>query len=355
MKTSPTNTNNNHSHKQKEKPDTKQHQNNSQETQYQPVLAKKVTPLRIFVSSLIGIASGILIGSLFWLLNFFAIEKNGDLGTALGSFATAFLISILAGFLIFVSVLIYSILIIKKPKIAKKFLILSLIIISLGLMLRVLVIQSNNRIIQIYNKNQAAIKAAQLATIRPIYQQTANQDAAILFSTTPGANQIYKSTVSNTGLSTNEVNTIYCYIVPSINASSIISGLISGLNKIPVYNGPLKLYHSANGDVASDSYSSDNSFLQEKFMSTNKIDMNFTISGNSVSNYTNGKSDYSGVHSLKTSNPNYYPQANIDIKINIPPLNIDKCSLPASTTTQGSLLVTAEFDLADNPAEIYHY
>ncbi len=303
---------------------------------------KKITLLRIFVSSLIGIACGILIGSIFWLLNFFAIEKNGDLGSALGSFATAFLISILAGFLIFVSVLVYSILIIKKPRIAKKFLILSLIIVALGLMLRVLVIQSNNRIIQIYNKNQAAIKAAQLATIRPIYQQTANQDAAILFSSTPGASQIYKSTVANTGLSNNEVNTIYCYIVPSINASSIISGLISGLNKIPVYNGPIKLYHSANGNAASDSNSSDNSLLQDKFMSTNKIDMNFTISGNSDT-----------AHSLKTSNPNFYPQANINIKINIPPSNIDKCSLPASTITQGSMLVTAEFDLADNPADYF--
>jgi len=44
-----TNTNNNDSHKKKEKTDTKQHQKNAQEKQFQPVPAKKVTRLKIFV------------------------------------------------------------------------------------------------------------------------------------------------------------------------------------------------------------------------------------------------------------------------------------------------------------------
>jgi hypothetical protein len=210
-----------------------------------------------------------------------------------------------------------------------------------------------------YDHRPAVVKAA--------YTQTANKDANIILSGTPVA-YLYKKIslplTTNSATDTlninrnyNEVHNLYCYTVPISDSSNIISDLNTGLYNVPVTRQGFNYDYYKVAGWPSSQTSSDtssgangttdqfNNNLQSQFNKNDQIDMPFSIGGGDG----NGNESYNGAIALKTTNPNFYPAADIDIKVNTLKQSGQCVELAKQIGTTNKLVVSIDADLVDNP------
>jgi hypothetical protein len=214
-------------------------------------------------------------------------------------------------------------------------------------------------IVDSYEHRPAAVKAA--------YNQTATKDANIILSDTPGA-YLYKkislplttnsaTDTANINKNYNEVHNLYCYMVPISDSSNIISDLNTGLDNVPVTRQGFDFDYYKVAGWPSSQTSSDtssgangttdqfNNNLQSQFNKNDQIDMPFSIGGGDG----NGNESYNGAIALKTTNPNFYPAADIDIKVNTLKQSGQCVELAKQIGTTNKLIVSIDVDLGDNP------
>jgi hypothetical protein len=191
------------------------------------------------------------------------------------------------------------------------------------------------------------------AVVEAIYAQTANADSKIILANSTGASLFKEARLSVTiNNKDNEVHNLYCYTVPITDSSSIVSDLTTGLAKVPVtnqgfqYTGSPVLVdqvgyiYQQSGSIVTKFTPQDINILQSQFTQNGQIALPSTIWGG------NGNGNvYNGAIAMKTTNPKFYPSANIDIQVN----QRNQCYTDANQiNTSGKLIVSVDADLTDN-------
>ncbi len=292
-----------------------------------------------FAKAIIAIIAGIFAGGIIFIASLFLTSPTH---TSFNDFVNSLLLSIALGLVTLVTIISFLFKIFKGKNTTRlKLVVACIFLVICGLVTaRTLVVHSNNKI--------HARQAAEIPLrVQSTYAQTANKDANIIVSSVSGAYLYKQEKVANTGGESNEVNTLYCFTVPNSSSSSIVTELNTGLNNVPVMKAGDSFTYTGNNTLSDGGSvplsSEDISTLQNQFNQGNQIDMPFNIS--------NQGSNSGDILALKTSNPNYYAQANVDIKVNTPAQTSQCISLASNTNTTNKLIVSLDMDLADDPAQ----
>ena len=286
-----------------------------------------------FAKTIIAIFAGIFAGGIIFVASFILTSPDK---TSFNDFLNSLLLSLALGVVTLIVVTIFLIKIFKGKDTTRLKLLVTCIFLVVFVLVaaRTLGVHSNNKI--------HARQAAEIPLrIQATYVGTANKDANIVLSNVSGAYLYKQEKVTNTGGESNEVNTLYCFTVPNSSSSSVVTQLNTGLGNVPVMKAGDSFTYTGNSTLLDGGSvplsSEDISTLQNQFNQSNQIDMPFNIS--------NEGSNSGDILALKTSNPNYYAQANVDNKVNTPAQTGQCISLARNTNTTNKLIISVEMDL----------